>query len=39
MHIKFNILTKKSQRGTRRPTQKADSASGVLGRLYLKSSD
>ena len=30
MYIKFNILTKKSQRGTRRPTQKADLVSGVL---------
>ena len=33
MHIKFDILTKKSQRGARRPTQKADLASGTLGRL------
>ena len=36
MYIKFDILTKKSQRGARRPTQKADSASGALGRLGTK---
>ena len=36
MHIKFDILTKKSQRGARRPTQKADSASGALGRLGMR---
>ena len=36
MYIKFDMLTKKSQCGARRPTQKADSASGVLGRLKTK---
>ena len=36
MHIKFNILTKKSQRGARRLTQKTDSASGALGRLGMR---